>query len=71
MQPLQPALHPALPQLRGLGREGEGGAVFESNALPPQKEFAKFANFLNFVGALQKLNARKLIILIILAPRKK
>jgi hypothetical protein len=51
MQPLQPALHPALPQLRGLGREGEGGAVFESNALPPQKEvpkFAKFANFLNF-----------------------
>ena len=34
-------------------------------------KFAKFANFLNFSGASQKLNARKLIILIILAPRKK
>jgi hypothetical protein len=34
-------------------------------------KFAKFANFLNFSGASQKLIARKLIILIILAPRKK
>ena len=58
--------------LQGRRGRGEGGAVLR--ALPPQKEvpkFTKFANFLNFSGASQKLNARKLIILIILAPRKK
>ena len=58
--------------LQGRRGRGEGGAVLR--ALPPQKEvpkFTKFANFLNFSGASQKLNARKLIILIISAPRKK
>ena len=58
------------------GRRGRERVVLSLRAksLPPQKEvpkFAKFANFLNFSGASQKLNARKLIILIILAPRKK
>jgi len=56
------------------GRRGRERVVLSLRATPfPKKvpKFAKFANFLNFSGASQKLNARKLIILFILAPRKK
>jgi len=58
------------------GRRGRERVVLSLRATPfPLRKKSpnsqKFANFLNFSGASQKLNARKLIILIISAPRKK
>ena len=61
------------------GGEAQGACTI-GGASPSRREayieqkipkFAKFANFLNFSGASQKLNARKLIILIIQTPRKR